>query len=141
MPDRTTIVRDRQLAIRRELDRRQILIKTVAADACLSCSSVLSYFPGERNAVPHAIPMAAVNALADGNAIPLDLLSWLLPAGMAIVRVPEAIDHDELADAFRDYLAAKDKAHHPLSENGREIGLGEDARLCAKLVVVGSLAA
>lgn len=119
MRSETDIVRDRQLAIRRELDRRGILLKTVALDADMSYSTVQSYFPGERNAVPATMSVAALYKLV--GAIPTDLLSLLLPAGHVIVQVPEGVDHDELADAVADYLHTKNAAHHPDSPAGREL--------------------
>jgi hypothetical protein len=134
MRDETDIVRERQLAIRRELDRRGILLKTVALDAGMSYSTVQSYFPGERNAVPATMSVAALYALI--GAIPDDLLSLLLPSGRVIVQVPENIDHDELCDRMQDWLLTKAHAHHPESEAGREIGPGEDNVLRGKFAAV-----
>lgn len=132
MRDETDIVRDRQLAIRRELDRRGILLKTVALDAGMSYSTVQSYFPGEKNAVPATMSVAALYAFV--GAIPDDLLSLLLPAGRAIVQVPEGIDHDDLAERFQDYLTEKAKAHRPDSPAGRDIAECEREALDSKVV-------
>jgi hypothetical protein len=134
MRDETDIVRERQLAIRRELDRRGILLKTVALDAGMSYSTVQSYFPGERNAVPATMSVAALYALI--GAIPDDLLSLLLPSGHAIVQVPDSIDHDALCEAMQDYLTEKAKAHRPDSPKGRDIADCERETLDTKVVML-----
>lgn len=141
MRDRNEIVRERQSAIRRELDRRGIALKVVAMDAEISYSSIASYFPlpgGER---PAMIPMGVVYALAETRAIPDDLLSLLLPVGCLMVRAPEDIDHDEMERVARDYLAAKGAAHHPDSPGGREISACEDDALDAKAARLRAVAA
>lgn len=132
MHDETNIVRERQLAIRRELDRRGILLKTVAADAGMAYSTVQSYFPADRDAIPATMSVAALYKLI--GAIPDELLSWLLPAGRAIVRIPENIDHDELAEAVGDYLHTKNQAHRPDSPAGRDIAECERKALDDKVV-------
>lgn len=141
MRDRNEIVRERQSAIRRELDRRGIALKVVAMDAEISYSSITSYFPQAGGDRPAMIPMGVVYALAEARAIPDDLLSLLLPAGCMIVRAPEEIDHDEMERVARDYLAAKGAAHHPDSPDGREISDCEDRDLdqrAARLVAVAA---
>lgn len=139
--DADNIVRERQKAIRREIDRRGIHMKAVALDGGWeNTSTVLSYFPADRDAQPAVMSVAALYRLL--GALPTDLLSLLLPDGHAIVRVPEGIDHDELASGFQDYLQTKHAAHHPESEAGREIGPNEDKLLRSKLTVIrGSAAA
>lgn len=134
MPSETEIVRDRQLAIRREMDRRGILLKTVSLDSGLSYSTVQSYFPNDRDAVPSVMSVASLYALV--GAVPDDLLSLLLPAGRVIVQVPENVDHDEFAGHCQQYLMEKSRAHHPESEMGPAIGPVEDERLRARLTVV-----
>jgi transcriptional regulator with XRE-family HTH domain len=134
MRDETDIVRDRQLAIRRELDRRGILLKTIALDAGMSYSTIQSYFPGERNAVPATMSVAALYALV--GAIPDDLLSLLLPAGRAIVQVPDGIDHDALCESMQEYLTEKAKAHRPDSPAGRDIADCEREVLDSKVVAL-----
>lgn len=141
MRDAADIVRDRQLAIRRELNRRGILMKQVELDSGMSSSTLLSYFPANGEAKPAVMPMSAIYLLAETRAIPDDLLSLLLPAGVMLVRVPEGIDHDELETAARDYLAEKGKAHHPESPAGREISSCEDDALTAKAVRLRAVAA
>ena len=132
MPHSVTIIRDRQLAIRRELDRRSISLKVIAYDSDLSYDTLRSYFPASGD--PATISGAAIFCLC--GHLPGDLLSLLLPDGFLVVRAPEGIDHDAAAEAMEDYLQAKNRAHHPESEAGREIGPGEDGVLTAKLAVV-----
>lgn len=132
MRDENDIVRERQLAVRRELDRRGISLKAVSFDAGLPYSTIVSYFPAD--GTPHIISGGALFKLT--RAIPADVLSLLLPDGFLIVRAPVEIDHDHISEAMREYLAAKDHAHHPESEAGREIGPGEDETLRGKLSVV-----
>src|SRR3954470_14542438 len=127
MVQRTTILRDnvaiiraRQLAIRREIDRRNIALKAVSFDSGIPYETLLTYFPLEEAREPAQIPGGAIYALCD--ALPADLLSLLVPSGWQIVQVPEAIDHDDLCDLISQYIAKKNAAHHPDSEMGREIG-------------------
>jgi hypothetical protein len=134
MRDENGIVRERQLVIRRELDRRAISLKAVAYDSGIPYSTIVSYFPGEKDKVPNTISGAAIYSLC--GALPADLLSLLLPDGFQIVRAPEAVDHDEIAEAVHEYLQTKERAHHPESEAGREIGPGEDNLLRGKFARV-----
>lgn len=134
MRDENAIVRERQLVIRREMDRRGISLKAVAFDSKIPYATIVSYFPGEINRQPATIGGAAIFVLAESKALPLDLLSLLLPEGLQIVRLPEGIDHDALCDLAAEYVADKHRAHHPESEAGRDIGPGEEARLSGKVV-------
>lgn len=140
MRDVDDIVRDRQRAMRREIDRRGIALKAVSYDSGIPMGSLLSYFPGgERD--PAILPATALFKLLSGNALPHDILSLILPDGEQIVRVPESIDHDVMEAMARDYLAGKGAAHHPDSEAGREIGPKEEHDLdqrAARLVAVVS---
>lgn len=141
--DADKIVRERQRFIRREIDRRGIAIKAIALDGGWdNTSTVLSYFPADATKEPAIMSVAALYRLFE--ALPTDLLSLLLPEGFAIVRVPEGVDHDELAPALQDYLVAKAAAHHPESECGPAIGPKERALLDRKVVhlpIVGKVAA
>lgn len=143
MRDENAIVRERQLLIRREMDRRGISIKAVQYDGGWENSStVLSYFPCPEGAKePQTMSVASLYRLLVRKALPADLLSLLLPDGFVIVRAPEAINHDEIAEAMHDFLQAKERAHHPESEEGREIGPGEDNVLRGKFVNVAGKAA
>lgn len=130
MPDKIEIVRERQRAIRREMMRRRISPDVVAIDSLLSKSSVAGYFPNPDGKVPvTAITVAALFALLETNALPLDLLSLLLPDGFAIVPKPDHIDHDELMAACTEFVAAYGAARHPDSEDGIAIGPREAAKL------------
>lgn len=135
MHDENNIVRDRQRLIRREMDRRHISVKAVQLDGGWEHpSTVLSYFPADGDREPATMSLAAFYRLAERGALPLDLLNLLLPDGLALVRKPEGIDHDELADAFADYLHHKNAAHHPESPAGRDIADCERSTLDSKVV-------
>lgn len=137
MSDYDRIVRERQKLVRREMDRRGISIKAVQLDGDWSTpSTVLSYFPADRDAQPATMSVASLYRLLDTGALPAELLSLILPPTYALIRVPEGIDHDQMAEAMQDWLAAKHAAHHPASEAGREIGPGESDTLNRKLTVV-----
>lgn len=141
MRDESNIVRERQKLIRREIDRRGISIKAIQLDGGWSDSStVLSYFPADDKAQPSVMSVASLYRLIDREALPLDLLSTLLPDGFTLVRVPVDVDHDEVAEAVADYLLTKERAHHPESEAGREIGPNEDQTLRGKVAHLRAVA-
>jgi hypothetical protein len=143
MPDGSSIVRilrDRQCAMRREMDRRGLTLKAISFDSGIPYSTLLSYFPNEDGRCePALMPVSAQYALC--GHVPDDILSQLLPEGRRIVRVAEGLDHDEVAELLHDYLQTKERAHHPDSEAGREIGPGEDNVLRAKFARVAGRAA
>lgn len=139
MSDANSIVRERQRSIRRELDRRGISLKAVAYDSGIPYPTIVSYFTNEKDKEPATMSAAAVYSLC--GVLPADLLSLLLPDGFQIVRVPEGISHDEIAEAFVEYLAEKQKAHHPESECGPAIGPNEGLTLTKLAVVAGGKAA
>lgn len=140
LSDVDMIVRQRQLAMRREIDRRSIALKAVSYDSGIPVPTLLSYFPGgERE--PSVMPASALFKLLAGNALPHDILSLILPDGEQIVRAPEELDHDEIERAARDFLAEKGKAHHPDSEAGRDIGPNEAERLTKRAVALVAVAA
>lgn len=136
MRDSSTIMRDVQRTIREKLDERGIALKLVSARSQIPYSTLCSYFPGnERGTVPKQpaeMPAGALYSLC--GAIPDDLLNLLLPEGWAIVRVPSGIDYDDISTACRDFIDTKERAHHPDSEAGRDIGPGEEADLSTKVV-------
>lgn len=142
MRDENSIVRERQQLIRREMDRRSITIKQVQLDGeWKDPSTVLSYFPNpEGKREPATMSVAALYRLISTKALPIDLLSLLLPPGHLIVQAPEAIDHDEIAGVLHDYLQTKERAHHPESPAGREIAPCEDNVLRGKFARVRSAA-
>lgn len=141
MRDSVTIIRTRQAAIRREIDRRGIALKAVAFDSGIQYETLLTYFPVDGGRDPAQIPGGAIYALCEGSALPADLLSLLLPAGWQMVRVPEGIDHDELCNHLVDYLATKQAAHHPDSECGPAIGPVEKSQLDSKVTHIRAIAA
>lgn len=134
------VLKARQALMRRELDRRGISLKGISYDSGIPYDTLISYFPPEGAEREAAImPVSAQFALCD--AIPDDILSLLLPDGRLIVKAPEAINHDEIAEAVHDWLQTKERAHHPESECGREIGPGEDNVLRGKFARVRGVAA
>lgn len=147
MHDETIIVRDRQLFVRTLLDERGILLRQVQHKGGWDDpSTVQSWFPKAKEGEPvppqpKIMSVAGLYRLISKDAVPLDLLSLLLPTGFAFVRVPEAVDHDEIAEAVADYLLTKERAHHPESEAGREIGPTENNVLCGKFARVKAAAA
>jgi hypothetical protein len=98
MTDNVAIIRARQLGIRRQIDKRGIALKLVAADSGIPYETLLTYFPQEGSREPAQIPGGAIYALCEGKALPADLLSLMLPDGWQIVRLPEGIDHDRIAE-------------------------------------------
>lgn len=115
--DRKSQILDRQrrmFRIAQDPTRYGLTLKMIAADAALNYKSLVNYAAGDTE-----MPLSALDALV--GVLPDELLSLLLPAGHAIIRIPEGLDHDELESACRDFLAAKGKAHHPASPGGREI--------------------
>lgn len=125
------IIRERQLAIRRELDRRQIPLKVIAYDSGIPYPTLLTYFPGgERHAAE--LPSSAVYSLC--GVIPDDLLNLLCPQGYAVVPVPVDLDYDDINQHCMEFVSEKSAAHHPESEAGRDIGPNEQARLASKVV-------
>lgn len=142
MCDGSSIVKERQKAIRREMDRRGILLKVVAQDSGISPSTLATYFPQDPNAEPAQIPGGAIYSLTDSKALPLDLLSLLQPSGFLVVRVPECIDHDEIGAWAERYAARKMEAHRMDSPMGPEIAPCEDDDLKGIVVAFpGSVAA
>lgn len=132
MRDNVAIIRERQLGIRRLIDDKGIALKLVAFDSGIPYETLLTYFPAPGTRDPAQIPGGAIYALC--AALPAELLSLLLPVGFQIVRAPEGIDHDRIAELAADYLATKLAAHDPESEAGRDIGPGEDRALTGKVV-------
>lgn len=126
MRDSSTIMRERQLTIRRELDRRGVALKAVSFDSGIPYSTLCSYFPGGEQQ-PAELPGGAIYSLF--GAIPDDLLNLLSPDGWATVRVPAGVDYDEVSSVCREFIDAKERFHHPESEAGRDIGPGEGKAL------------
>ena len=132
------IVRERQLAIRRELDRRQVPLQVVSFDSGIPYPTLLTYFPGG-DRVPAELPTSAAFALC--RALPLDLVNLLCPEGFAVVRIPNDVDYDAINQHCMDFLSEKAAAHHPESEAGVHLGPTEQQRLNAKVVAFPGRAA
>jgi hypothetical protein len=140
MRDENAIMREALLEIRRELIDRSIPLKVCASKAGVSYSTFLSWFPA--GGTPQVPSLAALPGLA--KALPGDLLSLLVPDGFHVVPDPEGLDYDDFAAGCRSYLDAKDRAHHPESEAGRDLGPGEQSDLNSKIVqlpIMGKVAA
>lgn len=140
MPTNNEILKQRQCAMRREMDRRGIALKAVSFDSGIPYSTLLSYFPQEGGREPSLMSVEAQYALAEKDALPADILSLLLPSGKLIVSVPEGVDHDQVDQLCRDVTATKAAFHHPESEAGREIGPTEDKALRSKVARLRAVA-
>jgi hypothetical protein len=133
MRDSSTIMRERQNAVRRELDRRQCALKVISLDSGIPYSTLLSYFPApEGGKEPAELPSGALYRLC--GHLPCDLLNLLMPEGFAIVRVPTGVDYDSVSSLCREFIDIKDKAHHPESEAGRDLGPTEQGTLTGCVV-------
>jgi hypothetical protein len=139
MCDRSEIMRARQMAVRREMDRRRLLLKTVAADSGLSLSTLASHFP--LDGTPAVMSVATLFQLLETRALPTDLAAWLLPGGLDIVEVPDGVDHDNLAAACTQYLTQYAAARHPAGEAGIAIGPREAGDLTGAAVRLRSVVA
>lgn len=82
------------------------------------------------------LSLVALLAIAEIPDFPLELLSLIMPSNIALVRIPSGIDYDEVSSACREFIDAKDKAHHPESEAGRDLGPTEQADLNQKVVSI-----
>lgn len=102
-----------------------LTLKAISLDSGIDYDSLCNYAKGETQ-----MGLAAFNALI--GVVPDELLSLLLSAGRVVVQIPEELDHDEIEEAARDFLATKGKAHHPASPAGRDIAECEKEALdCA----------
>lgn len=82
------------------------------------------------------ISMVGFLAMAEIPSFPTELLSLVMPTGMALVHVPSGVDHDQIERACLDFIACKGDAHHPASPLGREIAPCEDSKLSTKVVTL-----
>jgi hypothetical protein len=125
-------MRDRQARMFRiamDPQRYGLTLKMIEADSGIDYDSLRNYASGKTT-----MPITAVDCLID--VLPDELLTLLFSNGRVLVKAPEEIDHHQIAPALRDYLRAKDDAHHPDSEAGEAIGPGEHKALCGKLALV-----
>jgi len=106
-----------------EARRRGYQLKVIASKAGLCESTVRKWADGT-----NGMPLDALGALA--RALPLDLLSLLLPDGLRLALCDgEAVDHAELAGKAAVYVGAFAQASHPDSEAGEKISHRERAGL------------
>lgn len=140
---------NRDCAITAALKRRQITMFQQAADRGIT-AKVIHYDTGGEN---DGIGLSTLGQWSRGESamglpmlirmigiIPDDLLSLLLPDGRLIVRTPDDIDHDEVEQAARDFLAAKAAAHRQDSPAGRDIADCEDTTLRTKAAILKAVA-
>lgn len=148
MADENTILHDEaenvravQQVIRRQIMKRRTSLKALGIDSQIGYSTLRTYFPDPQgDQKPTAIPVSALRLLC--GVLDHDLLSLLLPDGFQIVRVPENINHDEIAAWAESYAAKKLAAHRADSECQEQIGPNEEAELTAVVVAFpGSAAA
>ncbi len=128
----TEQVKDRQKRVFRiasDPTRYGLTRKAISADSGIGYDSICDYANGLTE-----MPVSALVKLI--GVIPDELLSLLLPDGHVIVRAPDEIDHDQIAEAMTDWLATKNAAHHPESPAGRDIADCEDEKLRTKFAVV-----
>jgi hypothetical protein len=107
-------------------------LKSISAKSGIPYGTLRSY--AGHSGETHEMPVSAQYKLV--GIIPDELLSLLLPGGRVIVKAPEHLDHDELAECFHDYLQTKERAHHPDSPAGRDIAPCEDNVLRGKFAKV-----
>lgn len=119
-----------QERIFRIAQRQGLTFKAISLDSGIPYSTLRGY--AGHSGEPCEMPVSALVRLI--GVVPDELLSLLLPDGHAICRVPDKLDHDEIADAFADYLHTKNAAHHPDSPAGRDIADCERDALDAKVV-------
>lgn len=126
----TSVVRERQLAVRRELDRRHIPLKVVSLDSGIPYQTIISYFPGEKDKQPAVMPLSAFYRLI--GVLPRDLIDLLLPTGNIVIKVPEDVDFDDLAAKASDFVSSYIQTRHPDSEGGADLGTSETTNLSTK---------
>lgn len=130
MRDETTVIREALAHIRQQLDKRNVVHKVLAGKAGVGTATWFSWFPAD--GTPQIPSLAFLPGLA--KALPGDLLSLLVPDGFHIVPDPSGMDFDEFSAGCREFIDCKERAHHPESEAGREIGPTERALLNGNVV-------
>lgn len=125
-------IKETQERIFRIAARQGLTLKAISLDAQIPYNTLRNY--AGHNGETAEMPVGALVKLV--GVIPDELLSLLLPDGRLIVQAPSEIDHDAACEAMRAFVDEKERAHHPASECGREIGPSEDAALRAKLTLV-----
>lgn len=106
-----------------------LTLKAISLDSGIGYTTIQSYANGGS-----VMSIASLFALV--GVIPDELLSLLLPEGRVIVQAPDALDHDDIERACRDFLTAKGEAHHPESPAGRDLAPCEIEQLGVKVVQI-----
>jgi len=113
--------------------RYGLTLKAIAIDSGIPFSTLRTYADGSA-----IMPITAVFKLC--KALPTELLSLILPEGLAITANGERIDHDDMAAKALDYSMEYARARHPDSPAGVQIAACEEAVLtgkAAKLRAIG----
>jgi len=134
------IIKERQKAIRREMDRRQITLTVVSLDSGIKLGTLATYFPADGLKEPVQIPQGAVYDLKRTRALPIDLLNLLQPDGMALVELPTEVDVHEVGLIVAEIVRLKNAAHLPDSPAGVEISECERDAIVAEVVKLRAVA-
>ena len=137
--DENAIAREAQLAVRQEIDRRNIPLKLIASKADVPLSTLLDWFPAGKE--PKIMSLANFGKLT--RALPAEILSLLLPDDFHLVHSPGELDHAAISHDCTDYLATKNDAHHPDSPAGVAICPEREAPVldCKVIQLVGKVRA
>lgn len=134
------IVKERQKAIRREMDRRGISLKAVAFDSGIPYATLATYFPQDPLKDPVQIPQGATFSIKQAMALPLDLMNLLQPDNVCLVEIPAEVDVHEIGRIVAELHALKTAAHHPDSPAGVEISECEARTIAAKAAELKAVA-
>ena len=118
--------RREQERVFRLCQRDGMTLKAISLDSGLGYTTIQSYAHGEA-----VMSIASLFRLT--GVIPDAYLSLLLPEGRQIVRAPDEIDHDVIADWAENYQREKLAAHRADSECAERIGPREQAALDDKV--------
>jgi hypothetical protein len=106
--------------------------KNIEADSGISLSTLASWATEI-----HEMPLSAFRKLIATRALPLEILSLLLPDGVALAPAGEGeMDHAALAGHAMGYVSDYTSARDPKSEAGEALGPGERAALDARGAVL-----
>lgn len=115
-----------------------LCLNAISSKSSIPYNTIRSYAGSGCATVP--MPLSALLKLTD--VIPDYLLSRLTGlVGRCLVNVPDTLDLDAVSEWCRQFIAEKDRAHHPDSECGRDIGPNEHASLgCTVVQIRGKVA-
>lgn len=127
--DIPAIIRETQERVFRICQANGLTLKAISLDAGIPYSSLRSYAGNSG-----ATSIMGIDVLYQlVGVVPNELLSLLLPSGNAIFTVPDDVDHDEIEEMARDYLATKAKAHRADSPEGPAVAACERNTLNGKV--------